>query len=516
MKLKEILRDKLSDKELSLVPTSFDVVGSILIFSDFSKELVKKEKLIANTLLSRLKNVKTVCKKTKKYSGRFRTPTLKIIGGENTKETIHKENSISLKLDVEKVYFSGRTSNERLRISKLVKKGEEILVMFSGCSPLPCVLSKNTPAKYIYGIEINKTAHNYATQNIKLNKLSNVFVINKDVRKTLPNFYQNIIGLKSSIKKKEIDSRLIYRPNIMEIHTFFEDFEKNFTKFKNSISKLIKQGYKVIVHQPFCSERNFDMIYCNAFNPIFQKMISLIKEFGVELVIHANSYKEDRVDKDQIYNNIKTFKKYYNNIYFENGNIGFFSKRDDILDLIKQTKIKNVCIDTCHLLHFYNSKKIIGIIKEIQKYCNTYFHLSDFKDNIHGKKLNKDSLINLKEVLPLINKGVVEVKSKDEVKANEMISSYKYLSNFNKTFDRILMPLPKSAKDYLDLVFSVSKKGTVVHFYDFLHEKDFELCEEKIKKACKKHKKKYKILNFVKCGQYAPKTYRVCLDFKIL
>lgn len=40
--LKEALKGKLTEKQISLVPKSFDVVGDILIFSDFPEELKKE------------------------------------------------------------------------------------------------------------------------------------------------------------------------------------------------------------------------------------------------------------------------------------------------------------------------------------------------------------------------------------------------------------------------------------------------------------------------------------------
>ena len=83
--LKYYLKNKLSKKELKFVPSSFDVVGDILIFSDFPKELVKKEKIIGNTILKNYHHIKTILKKTKKYSGKFRTPKLKVIAGEKIK-----------------------------------------------------------------------------------------------------------------------------------------------------------------------------------------------------------------------------------------------------------------------------------------------------------------------------------------------------------------------------------------------------------------------------------------------
>src|SRR3989344_8845781 len=125
--LKYYLKDKLTEKELQLVPTSFDVVGDILIFSDFPKELARKEKMIGEVILKTHAYIKTVLKKTRKYSGKFRTAKLKVIAGEEKKETICRENNVLVKLDVEKVYFSVRMSSERLRISKLIKPNENII-----------------------------------------------------------------------------------------------------------------------------------------------------------------------------------------------------------------------------------------------------------------------------------------------------------------------------------------------------------------------------------------------------
>ncbi len=84
------------------------------------------------------------------------------------------------------------------------------------------------------------------------------------------------------------------------------------------------------------------------------------------------------------------------------------------------------------------------------------------------------------------------------------------------TFDRILMPLPKHAEDFLEDALAVSKKGTIIHLYNFLHEKEFDMAEKMIKEACVKAGKKYKMLEFVKCGQQSPDVYRICADFKVM
>lgn len=267
--LKELLEGKLTKMQVSLVPRSFDVVGDILIFSDFPDELKKKEKIIGQTILKSMKNVQVVCKKTKLHSGVFRTKKVRILAGAKRKTTVHKENNVKVSLNVETCYFSPRLSNERLRIANLVRKGESVFVMFSGVAIYPLVISKNTQAKEVYGVEINPSAHKFAEENVKINKANNVKLFLGDVKKVVP-----------KLKKK---------------------------------------------------------------------------------------------------------------------------------------------------------------------------------------------------------------------------------------FDRIIMPLPKSAEEFLDIALKSAKKGAVIHFYDFLFEQDLNQVIDKIKKHCKK----CKIIKIVKCGQYSPRKYRICVDFKV-
>ena len=183
--LRAILKGKLSEEEFEKLKTAHDTIGTIAIL-EIDEELRHKEKEIAEALLKSNKNIKTVLRKDAGHQGEFRTQKMKFLAGDDTKVTIHKENNVRLKLDVEKVYFSPRLSTERKRIYQEVKKGENILVMFSGCAPYPCVLSKNSSAKKILGIELNPEGHKYGVENIELNKLKNVKLICGDVKKEVP------------------------------------------------------------------------------------------------------------------------------------------------------------------------------------------------------------------------------------------------------------------------------------------------------------------------------------------
>ena len=222
---------------------SFDKIGSIIILDE------KATKKQANKLLKQYPSVKTVLKKSGIHKGKYRTQKLKHLLGVKTKETTHKESKCLLKLDVEKCYFSPRSSTERLRIAKQVKKDESILVMFSGVSPFSCVIAKNKPVKEIYAVEMNPIAHKYAKENIKLNKLSNIKLYKGDVKKVLPKikkkFDRIIMPLpKTAYQYLDLAKKKLKKGGTIHLYSFFKEFnEKKQNKFlKNLNIKLTKCG----------------------------------------------------------------------------------------------------------------------------------------------------------------------------------------------------------------------------------------------------------------------------------
>ncbi len=182
----ELLKNKLTKEEFAILPRSQEVVGRILIL-EIPPALTHKEKLIAEAYLKVHPNIDTVVRKEGIHHGEFRTRTVRIIAGKKSKETTHKESGIEMKLHLEKTYFSARSANERLRIAKMIKKGENVMVMFSGAAPFPLVFARNSEAKQIYGIELNPLAHGYAYDNIHLNRLENkITLFNGNVLTVMP------------------------------------------------------------------------------------------------------------------------------------------------------------------------------------------------------------------------------------------------------------------------------------------------------------------------------------------
>lgn len=242
--------------------TSFDTIGQIIILP----ENTKKPKQKAFSLLKQHKNIKTVAIKSGNYSGKYRTPKLKILAGKKTKTTTYKENNIILKLNPETCYFSPRLSTERKRISQLVKKPEEILVMFSGVAPYPIVLAKNTKASSITGIEINPKAHKFALENLKLNKINNVKLYLGDVKKVLPKLkkFDRILMPHPKDAESYLDLAIKHLKKNGTIHFYDFQFEKDIKKTTEKIKK-------------HCKPKNIKIKKCGQYSPRKYRIVADFK-----------------------------------------------------------------------------------------------------------------------------------------------------------------------------------------------------------------------------------------------
>ena len=215
---------------------SFDQIGNIAVFN----EKISKEK--AKAFLN--DRVRTVAYKSKKYSGKLRLPKITVLAGERTKETIHKESGCLFKLNIEKCYFSVRSSNERLRIAKQIKNNESILVMFSGVIPFPLVIEKHSNPKEIYAIELSKECYKYAKENLILNNSKKIKLFLGDVKKVLPKINKKFDRILMPLPKSSYDYlplalRYIKKNGIIHYYTFGQ--EKEIKDIKNKILKVSKR-----------------------------------------------------------------------------------------------------------------------------------------------------------------------------------------------------------------------------------------------------------------------------------
>ncbi len=131
----------------------------------------------------------------------------------------------------------------------------------------------------------------------------------------------------------------------------------------------------------------------------------------------------------------------------------------------------------------------------------------------------KDVLIWANEINPAAVKLMKEnIKLNKTGKKIKVIKgdAHKEIPKLKQKFDRIVMPLPHTAHEFLKEAFQVSKKGTIIHLYQFEHEANLNKMKKRILKICNKLKQKVKIKKIVRTGYFGPRINRYCLDLKVL
>ncbi|MCL6500529.1 MAG: methyltransferase [Candidatus Pacearchaeota archaeon] len=225
---------------------AFDVVGNIAILQARDKAEERTAKRFASSLLKRQKNLKGAFLR-KKIKGRLRVPALKWLCGRKDTETIHKESGCLFKLDIRTCYFSPRLGTDRIDIAAKVKKGEKILVMFSGIAPYPIIIAKHSKAEQIYAVEISKEASRYARENIKLNKIKNVKIIQGDVKKVVPRlniFFDRIVMARPQLREDFLRYAFARAKKGTTIH--FYDFVKSFDEALEKIDKAAGNAKRAV------------------------------------------------------------------------------------------------------------------------------------------------------------------------------------------------------------------------------------------------------------------------------
>ena len=236
----------LTPTQLLILPKSYDLVGSIAIL-EIPDELYKKDIKVAEALIKTQPHIETVLRKDGIHSGKFRTQKLKFLSGKRTKIASHKENNAIIKLNVEKVYFSTRSANERKRVAQKIKPNENILVMFSGAAPFPMVLDKNSQAKHIVGIELNPEGHKYGLENTTTNKLTNVELINGDVNKVIPKMRRKFDRIFMPLPKiadefLHLALKVSKKDTIIHLYKFLSEDE--YQSMKKRVKQICKENKK--------------------------------------------------------------------------------------------------------------------------------------------------------------------------------------------------------------------------------------------------------------------------------
>lgn len=405
--LKQLLLHHIPTSLHQYVPRSFEVIGTIAII-EIDDTLKEFELIIANTLLKKNSQIKTVVKKATIHKGEFRTQQFEFLSGINTTITQYRENGILIELDINSVYFSTKLSTEREILAKEVKESSNQLVLFSGTGPYSFVISKYQPnISRITSIELNPQGHNFALKNLQLNK--NNLRKNKQFQK----LYQII--KQSNIK--------IYEKELMQ----------SFNNLTYQFLNVDAKNYSPLLQQTKKNTKNIEQKIDNSLLEIdIDKIHSLVNEKQItSLVIDYNTLKEEEKEKLQLL-----------------------------------------------LLLFYSSISITLIYE----------------------------------------KKIYEIKS--NLEKNYL---FQLLDNSNKTlqeiikYDKIYMPLPKTAINFLEYAYFMINPGGIIHLYSFMSEEEIEKekLDPKIFEFARNTNKDISILQVRKIGQSSPRVYRVCIDIEV-
>ncbi len=173
-KLKVELKGKLTEKELSLLPRGFQIVGKVIILK-LKPELHDKKNIISEYCLKFFPSIKSIYLNKGKVTGTYREPEkIEYIAGINNPLVEHTEHKIRYRFDITKIMFSKGNLNERKYLTTLVKPEEVIVDMFAGIGYFSLPIGKHSLPKKIYSIEHNPEAYKYLTENVKINHLEQI------------------------------------------------------------------------------------------------------------------------------------------------------------------------------------------------------------------------------------------------------------------------------------------------------------------------------------------------------
>ncbi len=177
--------------EVSSFESGIDVIGDIAIVK-LRPGAEGKEAGLAEAIMQEMKNVRCVYGQEGGIEGDYRLRKLRHLGGEERTTTLHRENGLQLRLDVETCYFSPRLSTERLRIAELVKRGESVLNMFAGVGPFSILVAKRgrRAGTRVCSCELNDAAFLFHLENNKLNKVEDRIEMVKGNALELPSILQ--------------------------------------------------------------------------------------------------------------------------------------------------------------------------------------------------------------------------------------------------------------------------------------------------------------------------------------
>lgn len=150
------LLPELSPAERRALPRSFDVVGDVVLVR-LSDRLAPHAAAIGKALLEFVPGARKVGW-DHGVQGTTRRRRLDPLAGEGPWRTEHRENGLTLDVDLEQAYFSPRLAREHARIATLVQDGERVLDLCCGIGPFALTIARKGRAREVVAVDLNPAA----------------------------------------------------------------------------------------------------------------------------------------------------------------------------------------------------------------------------------------------------------------------------------------------------------------------------------------------------------------------
>ena len=231
------------------IPTSFDRVGECILIK-LDPKILDYKHAIGKALLHEY-TVRSVFTKSGDVETDFRTINWECIAGEDNPIVVNKMHGLRWKINISKVYFNARLSNEYLRIASLCTNSDVVIDMFAGIGPFVLLCAVKSKAT-IYALDINPMAIELLHENIQLNlkhlqgTIKPMCGDSRELIKILPKasiIIMNLPGLAIDF----LDSAMVHLHNngVIFLHQFIyltkEEKKSDFSKHKQILQEKIHQ-----------------------------------------------------------------------------------------------------------------------------------------------------------------------------------------------------------------------------------------------------------------------------------
>jgi tRNA (guanine37-N1)-methyltransferase len=140
----------------ALLPRSYDVVGDVVVVR-LPEELLGQGAAIGAALLQFVPGARVVAHDGGVH-GTARRRTLVRLAGAGDFRTLHRENGLTLEVDLAAAYFSPRLAHEHQRVADAVPAGARVLDLCCGIGPFSLTIARAGRAAEVRAVDSNPAA----------------------------------------------------------------------------------------------------------------------------------------------------------------------------------------------------------------------------------------------------------------------------------------------------------------------------------------------------------------------